>query len=368
MGIALQHVLLGVVPLVATALLAMFALRVPWAAGDFRWSYYPAASRLIHGTSPYAVTAHDIAAGTAFVYPALSAIVFAPFALVGRGVSDHLYMLLCFLLVPSALWAARVRDWRVYGITLLWLPTVVGWEDGNVTVPLAFLTVLVWRYRERPWVAGLLVAAAISLKPFVWPLGLWLLATRRWRAAVWAIGCGALLNLAAWAVVGFDEIHTYLHLSSQVTDALWRGGYGMLAVAHHLGFGRGVGDALLAVAAILVGVGLVYVGFSRRDERQAMVLATALMLVASPLVWNHYFFLLLVPLALTRPKFGAIWTIPLAMWVMPPSYTVTGWQIGAAWAVTVACFAVALGIRGMLGQGGRPASRAHGAADLVAAG
>ena len=48
--------------------------------------------------------------GLAFVYPALSAVVFAPFALLGQADADHLYMLMCFLLVPATLWAAGVRD------------------------------------------------------------------------------------------------------------------------------------------------------------------------------------------------------------------------------------------------------------------
>ncbi|HEX3802053.1 MAG TPA: glycosyltransferase family 87 protein [Solirubrobacteraceae bacterium] len=339
---AAQHLLLGVVPVVVVAVMFIVLTVNRTVAYDFHWAYYPAASRLLHGGNPYGMPAADIAGGTAFVYPAFSAVVLVPFALLGHSQSDEVYRALCLLLIPGTLWTAGVRDWRVYGVTLIWLPVTVGWQIGNVSVPLTFLVALVWRYRDRPYVAGLVTAAAVSLKPFVWPLGLWLLATRRIRATIWTVVWAIALNLLAWWIVGFNEVHTYLRLSGEVTDALWRGGYSMLAVAHYLGFGRGVGEALLILVSAAVGLALVYAGYVKRRERDAMVLAVALMLVASPLVWSHYFVLLLVPLALTRPRFRAIWAAPIAMWVCPPSATVVSWQAAVAWIVTGTCFAVAL--------------------------
>ena len=204
-GVAAQRLLLGAVPVALTAWLAYSAIRYHWFALDFYRAYYPAAHRLLSGASPYAVTHSDVVAGSAFIYPALSAVAFVPFALVSRGLSDHLYTLVCFLCVLGTLRAARVKDWRVYGVTLLWFPIIIGWQGQNVSVPLMFLVALVWRHRNRPAVAGLIAAAAISLKPFVWPLGLWLLATRRWTAAAWALGFGLALNVLAWGIVGLTR-------------------------------------------------------------------------------------------------------------------------------------------------------------------
>jgi hypothetical protein len=134
----------------------------------------------------------------------------------------------------------------------------------------------------------------------------------------------------------------YLHLSGEVTDALWRGGYSVLAVAHHLGFGRGVGAGLEFMLSAAVGASIVRAGFFRRDERVAMILAVLLMLVASPLVWSHYFVLLMIPLALAKPRFGPVWLVPVAMWVCPPSTTVVGWQVAVAWAAAGWCFVAAI--------------------------
>jgi hypothetical protein len=337
LGIALQQVLFGFVPIVATAALLAFEFKVHDVAVDYRSAYFPAAVRLLHGGSPYAVTHHEIIGGYAFVYPALAAVAFGPFALISRLAGQLLYTAICIACVPAMLRVLNVRDWRVYGVTLLWAPVYTGWLSANLTLPLTLLTAVVWRYRDRPWIAGLVTVAAISLKPFIWPLGLWLLATRRWRAAGYAIVWGLALNLVAWAVVGFNEVHTYLRLSGKVTDALWRGGYSMLAVAQHLGLGRGAADALLLAVTATVGLAVIYVGFFRRREREAMVLVVLLMLVASPLVWSHYFALLLVPLALTRPRLAAIWAAPILIWLCPPRTGVAGWQEALAWIVGGAC-------------------------------
>ncbi len=333
---AVEHVLFGVVPIAAIVGLLIFAFSIHGVAVDFRSAYYPAGLRLLHGGNAYAVTQQEILGARAFVYPALAAVAFAPFGFLSRGVAEIVYMLMCIACVPATLWVLRVRDWRIYGVAMLWLPVYSAWQTANVTLPLALLVALAWRYRDRPRIAGLIAATAISLKPFVWPLALWLLATRRLRATVWTLVWGVAVNLAVWWIVGFDEIHVYLRLSGEVTDALWRGGYSMLAVAHHVGFGRGVGEALLVTVSAALAFGVLYMGAVRRRDREALTLAVVLMLTASPLVWSHYFTLLLVPLAIGRPWLGPLWVLPLLMWPCPPAAAL-GWEVALAWGVAAAC-------------------------------
>jgi hypothetical protein len=339
---AAEHGIFGVVPVVATLALVAYQFKLHAVALDFHVAYYPAASRVLHGLSPYVATPREIAGGTSFVYPALAAVLLAPFALVSNGVAQVLYMLLCIACVPAILWTLRVRDWRLYGLAMLWFPVFDGWQSGNVTLPLALMIALAWRHRDRPLVAGLLTAVAISIKPFVWPLGLWLLATRRWKAAACALASGLVINLVSWWILGYDQISQYLHLSARDTDALWKGGYSMLAVAHHLGFGRTVGEGLLLVASALAAAGVLHAGLVKRDGRQALGLTIVLMLVASPLLWAHYFSLLLIPLALRRPRLSVVWALPLLMWPMPPRQPVYGWEEILAWGVTAVCIAATL--------------------------
>ncbi len=337
-----MHLLLGLLPCMLTLWLAIAAISHHWVAQDFSLAYYPAAHRLLHGGNPYLATSSQIINGAAFVYPALSAVLLAPLALLSSGLADHVYTLLCLALIPLSLRLLGVRDWRVYGVVMLWYPIVIGWQGENVSVPLMFLTVVAWRNRERPLFAGLVVAAAISLKPLVWPLGLWLLATRRWRAAAWALGGGLALNLFAWGLVGFNEISTYVDLSSKDLHALWRGGYSVLALAHQLGLGRGAADVLLVLAVVVLAAVVLHQGLKLGDDRRALIMAVTLMLVASPLVWIHYFVLLVVPLAIARPRFSRLWMIPVAMWLLPPGTAVAGWQFGLAWVLVASCLLGAL--------------------------
>jgi uncharacterized membrane protein len=342
---AATQLLLAVLPCALTLWLAITSLSHHWVAQDFSMAYYPAAHRLLDGGTPYAVTHNQIVSGAAFVYPALSAVLLAPLALFSSGTADHLYTLLCIVLVPATLWVLGVRDWRVFGVTLLWYPTIIGWQGENISVPLMFLTALAWRHRHRPLAAGVITAAAISMKPFLWPLAIWLLATRRWRAAVWALTAGLGFNVLAWALVGFNEIHTYLQLSGQVTDALWRGGYGALAIAQHLGLGRGAGEALLLAVALVLGSAIVVCGRGQRREREAFTLTVALMLLASPLTWIHYFVFLAVPLAIWHPRLSAAWVIPVGMWLLPPGTQVAAWQVALAWVLAGSSLKAAVSAR-----------------------
>jgi hypothetical protein len=44
-------------------------------------------------------------------------------------------------------------------------------------------------------------------------------------------------------------------------------------------------------------------------------------LALSPIVWLHYLVVLLVPVAIARPRFSALWLLPVLLWVSPkPGY------------------------------------------------
>ncbi len=339
---AAEQGLFGVVPVLVSVALVVVVFRLNVVVFDFSSAYYPAVVRMLAGLNPYAASHGQVVGGTAFVNPALSLLLLAPFGVVSAGLAQVVWMLVCIACVPVTLWALGVRDWRLYGLTLLWSPVFDGWQTGNLTLPLVLMVACVWRYRQRPLVAGLLTAAAISLKPFVWPLALWLLVTRRVRATAWTLAWGLALNLLAWALVGMREVPVYLKLSSQVTAALWRGGYGVLAVCGALGLGRDAGELVLVLAAAAAGAAVLRLGLGRRDP-EALAASILLMLIASPLVWNHYFSLLLVPMALARPRLSLAWGVGVLMWPLPPRLPISGWEQAIAWTATAAVVWVALG-------------------------
>jgi alpha-1,2-mannosyltransferase len=316
--IAFQQVLFGLIPLAVLVFLLSLVLRpsTSWFAADFRTEYYVAASRLLHGGHLYAWTFSDINKGIAFPYPPLSALIFTPFTLLSVNTASIVFVLICVGLVPLTLWVLDVRDWRAYGVSMLWVSVFNAWQSANETLLLVFMIALIWRYRDRPAAAGLLTAAAISLKPFVWPLALWLLATRRWRASLYSLSFGVVVNLAVWSIVGFAQVRAYLHLSSLVTKVLWQNGYSVLAFAHQIGFGRTVGEVLLLAAACGLVAAVLRVGWLGY-ERLALLLVVLLIFVASPLVWDHYLALLLIPVALERRRLNWLWALPVVMWLCP---------------------------------------------------
>jgi hypothetical protein len=75
-----------------------------------------------------------------------------------------------------------------------------------------------------------------------------------------------------------------------------------------------------------------------------LTLCLAVALAASPIVWVHYFLLLLVPLVLTQPSLSLLWFVPFAYYPLGESAWPAGdaRKLGLALAATVAILAVAM--------------------------
>ncbi len=325
-------------PAALTLYVVYIMLKFHAVAPDFEREFWAASHRVILGLSPYDKGWMNIGGGVAYPYPALTALLFIPFALLGQGLAAALFTGLNIAAVFMILRLLEVSDRRVYGIALIWPMVIEAWQAGNLTLVLALGSALMWRKRDNPVIAGALVAVMISLKPFVWPLGLWLLATRRFAAAGYALLAGVVVNAFAWGVLGFNQLHAYNSVVNAVTTVMWRRGYEPAAIALHMGAGRSLAFAIGAVVAIVVAIAVLYVGL-HGDSRSALVLAIALALLATPVLWTHYFALLLVPLALARPRLGWLWFLPLVTWVCPVNPA--PWQgfvaLGVCAIIIVAC-------------------------------
>lgn len=328
---ALEHGVFAVIPVLMTLWVLHFVWARQYEGADFHRQFWIAGQRVLHGLSPYTLTHARIAAGMAFPYPAGAAVLFAPFALIARTPAGVLFTAICFASSLLTLRVLDVRDWRLYGMVLLLDPVVSGWQTANLTLPLVLGLAVVWRYRDRPLVSGLVVALIISLKVFVWPIGLWLIATRRYVATAYALAFGLLINAVAWAVIGFGQIRPFIRMSSFVTNMWHRTGYSLIAFGIHLGASRGVATAFMIAVSVAVALACVVAG-RRGHEQNALLLAVVLMLAASPLIWNHYFAVLIVPLAIARPRLGPLWALQLVFWLCP-TVAPTQWQRLVAFAV-----------------------------------
>lgn len=311
-------------PALLTVLVTIEMTRRHVVAFDFDHSYWPAGRRVLHGLSPYDPSWQDLGTGFGFPHSAVAALFFVPFALIPLHVADGVSTALTIGVLFLTLRVLRVRDFRIYGAVMLWPAVVFAWQTSNMTLLLGLGIAGAWRYRDRPFVAGALAGLIVSLKLFVWPIGLWLLATRRYAAFGWAIVCGAALNLVGWAVIGFDQISPYQRLVRADTRIWELRSYNVIALAQLNGIGRTAAYVLQFSIAAVVGAACVVIG-RRGSDQSALVISVALCLLASPIIHLHYFALLVVPLAVARPKLSPAWLLPLLM--LLPVVAPASWQL-----------------------------------------
>jgi Glycosyltransferase family 87 len=332
--------LLGLGPLmVGTATLWLEGHR-GLVAEDFRLQVLPAAHAVLRGVSPYPDVHRLVASSAAYVYPAPTVVASLPLTAFSDGVAAWVVTTLMIALVPLTLRLVGVRDWRCYGAALLWAPVASAVQTSNLTLPIGIALALAWRQRDRA--AGIPVAVAAAAKLFTWPLAAWLLATgRRAQAGVALLGAGAVA-LAAWAAIGFAGLADYPALARRLNDLQAPHAYSLYALGLELGLGAALAKIVWLAAGLGALAGCVLLG-RRGDDQRSFVLAVVASLALSPIVWLHYFAVLLVPLAISRPRLGPAWLLPIALWVVPADGNGrASWQTALALAVAGAVVALCL--------------------------
>jgi hypothetical protein len=153
----------------------------------------------------------------------------------------------------------------------------------------------------------------------------------------------AALVVGGWAVIGFAGMRSYPHLLRVLSDVEQARGYGVVALAHVSG---GVAEVVtLGLVAILL-LGIAAAARGDDADRRTFCIAVGGALLVTPLLWLHYFALVLVPIALYRPRLSGVWFLPLLFWLTP----VTQPQ-GSVWRICLALAIAALVIVCTVGEG-----------------
>jgi len=324
--------LLVELPLVVIGLLVWTSIRNP--GFDFE-IFRHAGAAVLHGRTPYVQPSlAELARQDHFVYPQPIAYAFVPFALVPAAVGAGLFLFVSLGCLIAALRLFGITDWRLYGLPLLTVPVFDAAGLGTVNFLLLLLVAAGWRLRGSAW-AGVVLAIAAATKLFLWPLLLWLVVTRRFRACFAATATLVLL-LGVWAAVdptGLRRYPTTLrlleqgHPSSYSLRALW--------IATGL-------PASMLVPVVVGAAGCAILVLLRERDRDAFVAAVVVALLATPIMWLHYLVMLLVPLSLLRPRFAWPWLLPLVLWATPTSSPhFTTWRIVLVLVVVLAVPAAA---------------------------
>jgi hypothetical protein len=309
--------LLFAVPVTFAVLSITLGYLQSWPIGfDFRGTLWEPARALLDGAAIYPPPTHDaIVLGNPAVYPPVFIIASLPLAILPVAAASWLWFFLLGASVVSAMWILGVRDWRCHILALTSPVTIHGLFYGNLTIVMVLLIAVAWRFRDRAWIAGLALGAAVAAKLFVWPLVVWLLLTRRFRAAAWTISSTVTLVLGAWALIGFDGFLEYPKLLHAVQDVYAERSTSVSTVAGALGASVAVAVAiatLVGVACICIAAWLVV-----RDDgdRRAFSVLVAACVLASPIVWPNYAALLLVPIAIIWPRLAPAWFFGYAIWL-----------------------------------------------------
>lgn len=185
---------------------------------------------------------------------------------------------------------------------------------GNVSVFLLLPLTVAWRWLDRP-LGSIAGAIAMSVRPMLGILLVWQMMRRQWRAVVWTLGAGFVLILATLPFVGPDGYGDYLTVLrnlSDVTGVEFNWDLGSVVLSF------GAGDTLSALA-LVAGCALAVVAIVtslRRDREVGFMVTVVASLLLSPLLWDHYLSMLVLPAAFLAAR-GRPWALalPLASWL-----------------------------------------------------
>jgi hypothetical protein len=300
---------------------------------DFKGGMYDAGVAILHGHDPYRTaflhtqTAIMRAGGIAVgeiggglgpgpgvfsvpLYPAPANLAAVPLSVLPLWLASVLFTALSLGAFILALRLLGVRDWRCIAMALVSWPALNSFSLGAVNSLLLLGLATAWRWRERVWRSAGAIALVVVVKLFPWPLVGWLAATRRWRTLAVCTMLGTLVMFGAWALLGFQGMLDYPRMLSDATYIQEGRSSSLAAVLLALGASPAMAHAAVIIAAGALLALARRVGHLPAGERAAFGLAVIAALTASPIVWDHYMILLLVPIALLSPRLSTLWVLP----------------------------------------------------------
>jgi alpha-1,2-mannosyltransferase len=298
-------------------------------------AYHRAAARLLDGQPLYDMSYTQTGGFGLFYYPPTFAPMLLPFGLLSSSLATWTWIglsVVAFLVGVAILPVSRSVRW--------WLVLLAGWSFPFVYAvklgqvgPLLFLVFAVgWRCLGQPVGFGVSAAigAALKLQPAV--LVVWAVLTRRFQAALVSLAALAVLAIVATILAGTGAWADFVTLIRTVSEPITTAhNFTPGAVAYQLGIDSG--SAALIQTINLVGVAVIFLASIRwsTDESSYLVAVIASQLV-SPILWDHYAMLLLLPVAylLSAGRWWAL-AIPLVTaWPLvgitpPAAYPIVFW-------------------------------------------
>jgi Glycosyltransferase family 87 len=315
------------------------------AQGDFN-VYYRTGHRVLFGHAIYPPDDSD-----RFLYAPIFAIGFAPLALLPRHLAQFFFFAVnAFSLIELILGAGVIlfgRERQLPG-ALIVVPVLLSFrfidnnfDHGQINLPTLALIVWAIAYADEShdaW-AGLMLAAAILIKPFAMLAAIHLAIRKHFFTLGWAVVAGIALLIVPIVIFGprgwIDQTGAYLTAIASMTNryrTMLTNQSAESAVARLMSLRIGA-DAETSAGATVVGMGLEivlvaavslwdWVSGEQRNVTSRLALCGLFCLMPSfaPISWKSYYAAMLVPyMALT----AALWTdraagksTPVSVWTL----------------------------------------------------
>jgi hypothetical protein len=287
--------------------------------------YYRAGGRVLEGAAIYRLDE-----SSHFLYAPIFAIAFAPLAAIPlRAAQFAWYLISAGALLALVFGSARVLfgKERRLNAALIVLPILFSArfinnniEHGQINLPTLALTVwaIVFGEEDCPVLSGLMLAAAVLIKPFAALAALFLLLERKWRPIAFAAGFGAVLIAAPALLFGIrgaiEQTVAYVQVVASMTDryTLMLTNQSAASAAGRIMLRMGIRGARLH-DAVYIGTALELVlaaalslwYLADRDDRFQLAAFFCIMPSFVPISWKSYYAALLVPYMLL---IAVLWT------------------------------------------------------------
>jgi alpha-1,2-mannosyltransferase len=282
---------------------------------DFH-AYANAAQRLLDGQPLYDPSVDVAGPFAIYLYPPPFAVAFIPFALLGDQAGLYAWTALligCTVAAIAILPLSTPLRWLMLLLAGLDWPVLYSIKLGQVGPILLLLFVLGWRWLDRPIGLGATIGIGTLIKVQPALIGVWALSTRRPMAAAVAAGIVLVAVVVTLPLVGVTAWSDYVSIVRTVSEPVTTPhNFTVGAVLYQAGIASETAN--LVQWAVVIGTLVVALVAAVRLEAEASyVVAVVATQLVSPLLWDHYAVVLLLPTAwlLARREWWGV-AIPLA--------------------------------------------------------
>ncbi|MFL5681300.1 MAG: glycosyltransferase family 87 protein [Chloroflexota bacterium] len=354
-----RSVAIRLLPVAAVAVFVLFVGAVVAAAAasgtlgfDFL-AYHGAAARVLAGERLYDPTVQQTGGFGLFYYPPPFVLAVLPLAVLPASLAVWVWtalMLAAFAAGVAVIPVPTTVRWLTILLAGLSWPFAFAIKLGQVGPLLFLLFAIGWRWMDRPRLLGAAAAAGALVKLQPGLLLVWAVLTGRIRAGVVGAIVIAVAAIVATVLAGGPSVWTdYVALLRNVSDPIaTEHNFTPGAIAYQLGAGMAAATTLQLVVSALVVAAVVVAARVAAADASYLVAVVASQLL-SPVLWDHYAMLLLLPTAWLLAR-GHAWAvvIPLATSTLLVSIVPAAVYPSAFAATIVAVLAV--GGRGLEGE------------------